>query len=132
MCNIEDFAQLAMTPDLRENLQYELNMWHKHYLPVTGIVLDIGAGCGETALFYLNHGATHVVCVEGDPRAVECLRQNFGGDNRVTIVPRYISVIKSDIEGWEKGMVLEIHGNLKWKKLADIDRESHVELWKLV
>ena len=120
-----------MTPDLRENLATELNQWHTQYLPVSGTVLDLGAGCGETALFYLNHGATHVVCIEGDLRASSFLRQNFGNDSRVTIVPRYVSSIKVDIEGWEKGMVVEVHGKLKWRKIAEISRQDNVTLWKL-
>jgi predicted RNA methylase len=131
MCTIKDFEWLVMTPDLRENLVAELEQWHAQYLPVSGTVLDLGAGCGETALFYLNHGATQVICIEGDPRASSCLKQNFGNDSRVTIVPHYVSSIKVDIEGWEKGMVVEVHGKLKWKKIADISRQENVTLWKL-
>jgi predicted RNA methylase len=33
-------------------------------------VLDVGAGCGETAAFYFEKGAKKVICVESDPRCV--------------------------------------------------------------
>lgn len=35
-------------------------------------VLDVGAGCGETAAFYFEKGAKKVICVESDPKCL-CL-----------------------------------------------------------
>jgi len=66
MCTLEDFRSLALTEQHRATLEGELDMWHKHYLPIGQTVLDVGAGCGETALFYLKHGAQRVICIEAD------------------------------------------------------------------
>ncbi len=57
----------------------ELPQWKKYYsiLPARGkVVLDVGAGCGETAYFYFKRGALKVICVEPNRFAVECLREN--------------------------------------------------------
>ena len=43
--------------------------WNKYYLPiyVKGLtVLDVGAGEGETAKFFLEQGARKVICIEPD------------------------------------------------------------------
>ena len=56
------------------------NLWEKYYLPSSGVqgksVLDVGSGCGETAYFYLMHGAVKVVCVEPNLQASTCLKAN--------------------------------------------------------
>jgi 2-polyprenyl-3-methyl-5-hydroxy-6-metoxy-1,4-benzoquinol methylase len=48
----------------------EVMAWTAWYLPRFNLagktVLDIGAGCGETAAFYFDHGAEKVVAVELD------------------------------------------------------------------
>lgn len=93
----------------REWLRTELSMWHKHY-PHGKTVLDLGAGYGETAQFFLNHGAERVICIESDPRAVEGLRANFGGRVGVEIVQAHVDAVKVDIEGSEWGLVVETHG----------------------
>ncbi|MDG6982836.1 MAG: glycosyltransferase [Nitrososphaerota archaeon] len=58
----------------------EAKMWSEAYLPPAGVkgktVLDVGAGCGETAFFYLNHGARAVVAIEPDHEAAQMLREN--------------------------------------------------------
>ncbi|MGI0080718.1 MAG: 50S ribosomal protein L11 methyltransferase [Nitrososphaerales archaeon] len=58
----------------------ELEIWKKWYLPPFSLegetVLDAGAGCGETAAFYLAQGARKVVAVEIDPVAFDLLRRN--------------------------------------------------------
>ena len=132
MCNLDDFKDLKMTPDCRRTLELELGVWHRVYLPVKGTVLDVGAGSGETALFYLKHGADHVVCIECDPAALDNLRQNFGHEPRVTIIPVRIDNIKIDIEGSEEGMVLETHFPVAFSKEWIVPAPARdVILWKV-
>src|SRR5437899_4882266 len=109
MCELKDFERLELDNSHRVTLEEELELWHRFYLPVGKTVLDLGAGCGETAFFYLNHGAEKVICVEGDPGAATLLRKNFGSDPRVTIIPEFINSIKMDIEGAEENMIIETH-----------------------
>jgi hypothetical protein len=129
MCTLEDFRQLSLTQHHRALLEGELDLWHKYYLPVGRTVLDVGAGCGETALFYLKHGAKRVICIEGDEIALELLVKNFGHDERVTIVPAIIDSTKMDIEGAEENLVLETHFPLYFQPLEKFD--ENVTLWKL-
>ncbi len=129
MCKLSDFDSLSMGPLHRSYIETELEMWHEAYLPVGKTVLDLGAGCGETAFFYLNHGADHVICVESDPEAVVHLRRNFGGDSRVTILPFHIDSVKMDVEGSENGMVLETHFPVKFKSVRRLGPD--VRLWRL-
>lgn len=106
--------------------------WKKHYLPIDvrgKIVLDVGAGEGETAKFYLENGAKKVLAIELSPTRYRYLIGNSKGRN-ILPVPRPFAVedlfdldydfAKIDIEGWEeelldyrefpKPMVLEVHG----------------------
>jgi SAM-dependent methyltransferase len=46
-------------------------------------VLDIGAGMGETLLFYLSKGAKEVICVEPSPFAFEALLKNVMANGRL-------------------------------------------------
>src|SRR5713101_958067 len=58
----------------------ELPIWEKNYLPVSvegKIVLDVGAGCGETSAFYIAHGARKVIAIEPDKRAYSLLLRNI-------------------------------------------------------
>ena len=107
-------------------------MWHLYYLPHKPLagktVLDLGAGCGETAKFFLNHGASRVVCIEPDSKCLEYLRQNFGKDPRVVIVSDSIDHIKIDIEGAEEGMIFEAHFPVKVRKLSGSPRAT---LWRI-
>ncbi len=117
MCEYPDFANLKLDPPHRKILKDELKQWHRVYLPkdgVEGTVLDVGAGNGETAQFFLNHGAQHVICVE--PYS-DLLTQNFGKDNRVTIVPKAVNLVKVDCEGGERNMVIEVHFQFRWMTL---------------
>ncbi len=122
LCKLEDYSHLSMIPYCRGLLEKELVEWHKWYLPQKSIegktVLDAGAGCGETAFFYLNHGAKHVICVEPPGEALQMLKKNFGSDSRVTIVESSVDLIKSDIEGAELDAVFEVHFPVKFKKIA--------------
>jgi hypothetical protein len=122
--------------------------WEKYYLPEFSLegktVLDVGAGCGETAYFYFLHGAKRVIAVEVDPVQLELLKGNaeLNGWNddghQLNIIPRAFEVedlrrekfdfAKIDIEGGEADllaldeidfpMVLEAHGAYLRDKLA--------------
>ncbi len=58
----------------------EILAWERLYLPAFSLkgktVLDIGAGAGETAQFYLSHGAEMIIAVEPTRDAFECLKAN--------------------------------------------------------
>lgn len=103
----------------------ELEIWERFYLPVdpAGLtVLDIGAGCGETAAFYLAHGAEKVISIEPVPSAFSILKRNVekNGLNVVTINDffrlNHLSLehdlMKMDIEGAEK-LLLGYHRKLE-------------------
>ncbi len=130
MCSVSDYQRLNLTEYHAETVRNELEMWHRSYLPVHGTVLDVGAGCGETAFFYLNHGAERVVCVEGDPEALECLRKNFGSDPRVIIIPLMIDSLKIDVEGSEKNMIVETHFPPVFRQVEKLNQTT--SLWKIL
>src|SRR6266571_5931155 len=131
MCTIPDFSRLVLTEACGEMLRTELAVWHKAYLPAGRTVLDLGAGCGETAQFYLSHGSELVLAVESDEKALECLRENFKDNKHVIILPYHVDKIKVDIEGAEKDMVLETHFPFKWKKDRLSSWPRSVSLWRL-
>lgn len=106
MCTIDDFKHLKLDSEHSRILRNELAMWHKIYLPCGDYPIDIGAGNGETAQFYLNHGAKAVLSIEPDS---DILRENFGNDPRITIWDFPVTFIKSDCEGGEKNATFEIH-----------------------
>ena len=133
MCEIKDFFWMELTQKHRAIIQGELEWWHEAYLPVKQTVLDLGAGCGETANFYFNHGAQKVICVECDPGALVCLYANFRRDPRVLIIPERIDSLKVDIEGSEEGMVYETHFASKLKKWANINpSDPNAACWRLL
>jgi SAM-dependent methyltransferase len=115
--------------------------WEKYYLPFDlkgKTVLDVGAGEGETALFYFNHGVIKVLCVEPDQESFERLRKNGAGRCMPLLQRKFsldligyvqmmlleqgqpgLDLVKVDIEGYEeellqyKGVVpvvCEVHG----------------------
>lgn len=105
---------MDLIPSYRHTLSAELDAWHRTYLPIKGgTVLDVGAGCGETARFYLLHGANRVIAIEGNKDAFERLAFNFLLDTRVTPIRANVDDIKIDIEGSEDGLVVEWHGSRK-------------------
>jgi predicted RNA methylase len=131
MCNLQDYEQLVLDEIHRRILENELEMWHRCYLPCGKTVLDLGAGNGETALFYLNHGAEKVVCIEGDPKAIPALQHNFGKDIRVIIVPLLLDHVKMDIDGGEEGMIVETHFPFHLREVWR-DSQTQTRLWKLI
>jgi predicted methyltransferase len=124
MCELKDFDNLELDEEHRAYLETELEMWHKYYLPIGKIVLDIGAGNGETAQFYLNHGAEHVVCIE--PNSV-LLKKNFATNSKITIIPLAVDSIKCDCEGGEENIIIETHRPAKFKKIFSLYDRSFIK-----
>lgn len=56
----------------------EANLWNKWYGSdfKDKVILDVGAGAGETASFFFNRGAKMVIAVEQNPNALTYLRKN--------------------------------------------------------
>jgi hypothetical protein len=122
---LDQFGVFSMT---------ELPEFEKYYLPPFSLkgktVLDIGACCGETAWFFLKHGAEKVICIEPNPARVKLIEENKKNLNlNIEIIPdifrpKYLSIphdfVKCDIESYEmelipysktmKPCVLEVHG----------------------
>jgi SAM-dependent methyltransferase len=60
----------------------EVQYWPEYYLPVSvkdKVVLDIGAGAGESAAFYFLNGAKKVIAVEQNREASDLSRENLRG-----------------------------------------------------
>lgn len=137
MCKVEDFEKLSMDSSHRTLIRNELDgEWHPSYLPKDpslpqvkdATVLDVGAGCGETALFYLSHGAKRIIGIESDSEALEHFRNNYERDPRVLIIPEHIDIIKIDIEGAERGMLFETHFPVRFKLLK---HDHETRLWRV-
>ena len=113
-----------------EILVKQLADWQKHYLPVSvkgKTVLDVGAGEGETAFFFLSHGAEKVICIECDGEKASNLQKNSFNHNiesyfrkfNLTDLDKRFDFLKMDIEGYEEALlgvnlhapaVIEVHG----------------------
>jgi len=121
--------------------QYYLSMlcewcdWHQLYLPIFSLqgrtVLDIGAGCGETAYFFLRNGADKVICVEKEEKPLRLLRRNVemnGWNAEVHGEPFSLSMLndykfdfmKMDIEGGERALL-----TLPYNRLPPCAIEAH-------
>jgi SAM-dependent methyltransferase len=61
---------IRLTPYMKMTYFAEYDEWKKDYLPSWSLkgktVLDVGAGCGETAYLFFGEGAVKVFCVEPD------------------------------------------------------------------
>jgi hypothetical protein len=119
---------------IRQDLLHgEYNDWIKYYcsLPLKNkVVLDIGAGEGESPCFFIYHGAKTVIAVEPDEIAFKNLSYNAEHHSFIalkeylstTLLDKWlpkVDVVKIDVEGYEeqlldynitKPIVLEIHG----------------------
>jgi 16S rRNA A1518/A1519 N6-dimethyltransferase RsmA/KsgA/DIM1 with predicted DNA glycosylase/AP lyase activity len=121
MCTINDFQKMSLCQGHMINSINEIEDWHKYLIPFSKkIQVDIGAGCGETAFVYLNHGVEKVICIEGNKECLINLRKNFGNDDRVVIVPYFVDNIKVDIDRGEKNMIIETHFPYRLRKLKSL------------
>ncbi|HEV2119797.1 MAG TPA: RsmD family RNA methyltransferase [Candidatus Bathyarchaeia archaeon] len=71
---------IKITPYFFNVIYGEWLDWKRYYLPFSlkgKTILDVGAGCGETALFYFLRGAKRVVCVEPDRHLSEIIKENI-------------------------------------------------------
>ena len=105
--------------------------WDKHYLPISVrnlVVLDVGAGEGETARFFLQKGAAKVICIEPSHDSFKYLKRNSVSHPIVPInkffemsdlLTQSFDFLKMDIEGYEESLletelikpaVVEVHG----------------------
>lgn len=102
-------------PEYVRKMIHEWNEWEKAYtmpFPLKGkTVLDVGAGCGETALFFFLKGAEKVICIEKDQSLRPFLEKNKEANNwnlAIIIEPFNLKHLdlrfdaaKMDIEGAE-------------------------------
>lgn len=84
------------------------------YLPPDGvkdkIILDVGGGCGETAKFFLESGASRVDIIEANKECRKYLKYNSEHHNIRAYIKKFdikdiyddnYDLIKMDIEGYE-------------------------------
>jgi hypothetical protein len=121
----------TFSPFRKSMLLNEIPDWEQYYLPINIknlTILDVGAGEGESAHFFLEHGAKQVICVELNSFCFPNLIQNSKNHNIVPILKPYsnklltslhFDFIKMDIEGYEAQIlkthlptpaVIEVHG----------------------
>jgi len=123
-------------------LANEWKIWERYYLPTFSLggktVLDIGAGCGETAFLYFLYGARKIVAIELDKKVVEYLKENVKRNNwNVEVIPEAFKLehlniphdfMKMDIEGHEKELlkasiikpcILEVHNSELKRKFEE-------------
>lgn len=126
-------ARLRITRPHLWELVREYPVWERDFASLDfsdKTVLDVGAGCGETAYFFFRHGAKRVIAVEKDSKAARNLWANSmdnGWDMEVINEPFRLEhlgmsfdLCKIDIEGDEVAL-LELHS------LPPIVLESHTD-----
>lgn len=88
--------------------------------PFTGrVVMDVGAGCGETADYFLKHGAKFVIAIEPDEKKASLLRANMKGRPVYILQERFAlwmlslphDYLKFDAEGAES-LLLDYESSL--------------------
>ena len=106
--------------------------WREFYLPICVkdlIVLDVGAGEGETARFFLDNGAKKVICIESCHEAFKYLKTNSVIHHQLVPINKFFELsdlsdysfdfLKMDIEGYEEILlptklfcpaIVEVHG----------------------
>jgi hypothetical protein len=133
---------LELTPYYFELLWREWRSWKNWYLPPWSLkgktVLDVGAGCGETALFYYAHGAGKVIAIEPDSTLGPLLSRNMAHnkwDMQVVERPFDVSMLewpfdfmKMDGEGCEAQLLkvnsippcaIEVHDKIAVDSLSE-------------
>lgn len=112
-------VELHLTHDKAGDLIWERPYWERSYLPPFSLqgktVLDAGAGCGETAYLFFEHGASKVIAVESSAEDVRFLSDNIktnGWDVEVVNAPfslthlqKSFDMMKMDIEGGEVALL---------------------------
>lgn len=113
----------------------EWNDWNRTYLPPFDLkgktVLDVGAGCGDSAYFYFQHGIKKVICIESNRTKLKYLELNKKLFNRFGFELKFylekfdlqhlklnFDFCKMDIEG----------GEVELLKLKKIDFPLSVEV----
>lgn len=118
---------LHLTHYYLRTMLVEWHIWTKHYLPSFGLegktILDVGAGCGETAHFFFKYGAEKVVAIEPNLTAINLLEENIArNDWNVEIITRGFRLsdlriphdfMKMDGEGCESELLKTNHLILK-------------------
>ena len=106
--------------------------WQRHYLHFSvcqKVVLDVGAGEGETARLFLQFGAKRVICIEPEESAFRWLKNNaathrdlleiYQKQFTLADLQRPFEILKMDTEGYEECLlgiklkipaVVEVHG----------------------
>jgi len=125
-------ADLILTEPKACLMCLEWSMWKKYYLPPFSLedltVLDVGAGCGETAALFFMAGARNVICIEPAEKEAELLAANIkrnGWNAELRSRPfepedamARIDFMKMDCEGCEESLltldklppsVIEVH-----------------------
>jgi tRNA G37 N-methylase Trm5 len=97
----------------------EWEIWRKYYVYPFNLkgktILDVGAGCGETALLFSNRGAKKVICIEQNEKLLPYIQKNVK-DNRMNIdlhlepfninhLDLAFDAVKMDIEGGERELL---------------------------
>jgi SAM-dependent methyltransferase len=110
----------------------EWGIWKKTYLPnfplTEKTVLDVGAGCGETAQLFFTNGAKKVIAIESNNDAINDLRIN-GRVNKWNLqivarpfqledLERDFDFLKMDIEGCEESL---LKSNIEYLKPSVIE-----------
>lgn len=95
-----DGTRLTLSRPSYRSLMAESGPREKWYLPSRSMegqtVLDIGAGVGDTAWFFLKHGAKQVICVEPDPAIIKELQTNKESNGWSGV-----SIIEGGFEPWQ-------------------------------
>lgn len=161
---IEGKIELELTPSAWTTVFSEWVYWKHHYtefMPAnTQTVLDVGAGCGETALLYFLNGVNRVICIEPDAERARLLEKNASTNHwnisitREKFDPGFLEQLdfdfmKMDCEGCESQLlkanklppcVIEVHGTellrALWArfpqlKLAQLQTGLRFKLWIL-
>ncbi len=140
LVRVEDGVRSIYVPNIRRAGVFKngINAWletvAEKYLGRTGyvpregdVVIDIGAGIGEFALWCADAGA-RIVAFEPDPLAFDCLEKNTAGLNTVQRYPYAL---------WKERANLRLHGSPDTSESSLIEdgrpnvRNSDVEAWPL-
>ncbi len=161
---IEGKVELELTPSTWTVVFSEWIYWKQHYIeflpPHAKTVLDVGSGCGETALLYFLKGAEKLICLEPDEEKANLLEKNSRRNRWNTTVLRrpfrtsylkqlQFDFMKMDCEGCESLLldveelppcVIEVHGQKRLDsltahfptlRLANLQTGPKFDLWIL-